>query len=907
MLVASLGAASAVAMALQASVPQSARALDSGAEQGTSSGADMVFPDEAVKQARELGQRVEITALRTESETVYANPSGTRTLETSAVPVRTRKDGRWARIDTTLVRTAEGTIEPVATSMSMEFSAGGTEPLARIQSGPTTMELTFPKPLPEPTLSGNEARYAEVFPGVDLVVRAEPDTFSHVLVVKNAQAAASPALRELRFGVSTPGSTVRAKGAGLEIVGPDGTPEILSPEPMMWDSRGLEAAAERRLRPMDGDRVRGIGTEVSAGELVLRPNQDLLTGPDVEFPIYIDPTWGPVKSAWAMVYKEFPNMEFYKWATGTNGEGVGYQTFNGVSTKRLFWNFPVSKIAGTRILDATFSAYEVYAASCTATRLDLYRTGLVNSGTNWSNQPAWNELVDSRTVAFGRDGCDPNGRLVEFNAKPAAVDASHGRYTKLGLGLRAYAEGNNLSWKRFRNDAKLSITYNSYPNPPSGVVTVFPSTKCVSGSGRPVIPLDPPRLSVNLSDPDTAQLMRAEFQLYSGGTLIWDPPPTAYRAPRDADGRSVPYRIDVPESRIDDGGTFMWKVRGQDRLEDGTEGNYSDWSANCEFTVDITKPNPPTITAAESNEYAVGNQVSFTFGPNESTDVGSYKWSLNTDAVNNTVSASSPTITPTLTAFGPSALWVQAVDKAGNLSGDKAKYEFYTAGGGPLAVFALDEGSGTITADTLNPSRTMTIASSGITWEQRNPDWDPGDWTLNFGGANSAWSSFTGLVRTENNYSISAWIRPAEVAGDRTAVGQDGPGGSSFMLGIDNNCVKDGVTLEHCYAFRVTSATGEVASAVSPSLPNWGEWAHLVGVYKAGSDELELYIEMELLGTAVVPFSAPASTGQLRFGRSTDPDGSPPTNYYAGYLDDVRIYTGALDQSQVNTDWAEQP
>jgi hypothetical protein len=46
-------------------------------------------------------------------------------------------------------------------------------------------------------LSGDSATYAEVFPDVDLVVRARSAGFQQVLVVKTPEAAANPALQEI--------------------------------------------------------------------------------------------------------------------------------------------------------------------------------------------------------------------------------------------------------------------------------------------------------------------------------------------------------------------------------------------------------------------------------------------------------------------------------------------------------------------------------------------------------------------------------------------------------------------------------------------------------------------------------------------------------------------------------------
>lgn len=910
LLAASVGAGATIAPG-QAAAP-APFAAPSASTAAAPAASDLVFPEQAHRQARATGRRVEITSLRSERETIFANPSGTRTLEATAVPTRVRRDGHWRDIDTQLRRNGDGSVSPVAAALEMRFSGGGDDPMVELSAGATKVRLGFPVRLPEPSVSGNEATYADVLPDVDLVLSAEPDTFREVLVVKSAKAARHPLLRELRLAVEAPGAEVRSEEGRLSVVDRSGIVELEAAAPIMWDSRGGTAKG-RKASPRDGDKIEAVGAGVDRGHLVLRPSAAMLAARDTAYPVFIDPSWGPTKSGWAMVSKRNPGTSFWKWPTGDNGEGVGHYSYD-PTTKRLFWNFPVSKLGGTKIISATFSAFQTWAWSCTKANVELWRTGIAGTGTTWDRQPAWSERNDTRYVNSGRDGCLPGGSWVEFNAKPAALDASAGNYSTLGMGLRASDEGSNAGWKRFNNDARLSVDYNSYPNKPSGVTTIEPSTKCVADATRPVIPLDPPKLSVNLSDPDSGQDMRAIFELFSGGISSGETPifsyTTAFRDPRDANGNAVPYRVQVPTAEIAAGGIFTWRVRGQDRGVDGANMLYSPYSPQCQFSVDTSKPLAPTITPATENVYEVGRTVSFTVA-STTTDVTSYRYSLNNDGLGSSkAGTTSALVTVTLNSFGPNTFYAQSVDKAGNVSG-LATYEFVTTAAKPKAHFKLDEGTGGTTADALDLTRLMTLGQNadgtGVGWADR-VDYDQTDKALHFPGANSAWSNTAAnaLASVDKGFSVSTWIRPSTTAVERMAVSQDGPGGSAFSLGVDNACALNaGGTVASCYSIKLTSSTGVVAIANTQSLPLWGEWQHLAAVYKSGTEELELYLDGQLVDSVDVAFDAPASTGVFRFGRSTDTDMTASAYYFAGYLDDVHVYDGPLDITQVRSDFAE--
>jgi hypothetical protein len=205
--------------------------------------AEPVAWDEAAAraQAQALGRAVEVASLTTTRERLLANPDGTWTYEQHTQAVRARRaDGSWAPVDTRL-RRLDGRVRPAASAVGMWFSAGGTGPVARIARASRSLSMTLPWRLPAPVLSGPRATYREVLPGVDLVVVAEPASFSEVLVVKTREAAANPALATLRLQVKAPGLSLRAAGGGFVAEDAAGAVVFASPAPSMWDSGGAGA------------------------------------------------------------------------------------------------------------------------------------------------------------------------------------------------------------------------------------------------------------------------------------------------------------------------------------------------------------------------------------------------------------------------------------------------------------------------------------------------------------------------------------------------------------------------------------------------------------------------------------------------------------------------------------------
>jgi hypothetical protein len=159
---------------------------------------------------------VEVAGERSGSSVTFANVDGSLTSQVAAGVVRVRRgDGSWAAVDTSLVADASG-VHPRAVSGGTALSGGGSGALVSgVLPGGRRFGVSWPSVLPVPSLSGDTARYAEVSPGVDVVVAARPAGFEFSVVLHASPAAG---VFPLRVPVSAAGLSVGTTSAGGLLV-----------------------------------------------------------------------------------------------------------------------------------------------------------------------------------------------------------------------------------------------------------------------------------------------------------------------------------------------------------------------------------------------------------------------------------------------------------------------------------------------------------------------------------------------------------------------------------------------------------------------------------------------------------------------------------------------------------------
>ncbi|MGV9941130.1 LamG domain-containing protein [Streptomyces sp. NPDC003401] len=489
----------------------------------------LVTEQQAMASAKDSGKRAEVVGMRTERREIFAEPDGTFTAREYTEPVRTVQGGKWVSVDPTLVRRADGTWGPKAATVDLAFSAGQPgEPFVTMRRASREFALTWPYgKLPAPSVDGDTATYAEVLPGVDLTVRAEPDGFGHLIVVKTPEAAADARLARLDLGMTTDGLKVTedAEGAVLAKDAVVGGTVFQAGKPAMWDSAAVKETAARKQGPKavaralksaaagaeatasaastapatpsaapgpqaapepalegpgGGGRVAPLGVEVGDGKLSLLPDQKLLKGADTVFPVVIDPIQRTTsRTSWTGVMSGMPGEQDWKYS-GSAGVGkcpTDYNpvSCNGVGTRRVMFTMPLSFYKGKQILGATFSARveHIYSASPTAEPIQLYRIGGANyslsSSSSWSNtSDDWDDYLQTVDKAISPTSCSSQANLhFESGATGELTTevktAAAGGWNAMTLGLRAADESRFAEWKRICGNAYLSIKYNNLP------------------------------------------------------------------------------------------------------------------------------------------------------------------------------------------------------------------------------------------------------------------------------------------------------------------------------------------------------------------------------------------------------------------------------------------------------------
>ncbi|MEW2547581.1 hypothetical protein AB0910_17710 [Streptomyces sp. NPDC047002] len=657
----------------------------------------------AQQQAAAKGRPVLVDALTTPTATVTAETSGALTWTSHVLPVRVRQNGTWVPVDATLTRNDDGSYSPAAAAEPLILSGGGDGPLATLRTGSAQLSLTWPQSLPAPVVSGSEITYPDVLRDVDLRLTANTlGGFSEVLVVKNAEAAADPALTTLRLGVHGTGVKLGDDGHdNLAATAPDGRVLFSAPQPLMWDSGTAGAPAARSAAaaaadtPPAGAQVGRVTTHASDSAVTLAPDQGLLSDPGTHYPVYIDPTWNPhyasgAKQHFAEVQKGCPTAKNYD-STAHGDPGAGNNTFSGcVGVERSYFQlaFP-SSIWGTHIVSAQVDVKENYSASCSASSsVALYWSGAISSGTTWNNRPSLTSKLG--TTSFG-PACssEPSG---SYTATSTIAKGASAHWKSWTFALVNSDESSGTHFKRFATNPSVSVTYNHAPAKPTTVTAKIGSSSlgCATSTPYPVIgktlASTPPTLNAVLNDTDKDALA-ATYTYWAGSGAK-----TTTTSATVASGKNAPKQLPASfVSGLADGTVVNWTLSSSDGKDTTAYGS------TCHFTVDLHAPAQPTIASADGlypqdspGTTRSGTPGSFTVAVDPGTSGGATTFVWGLDAVpptsnppaNRTVAANNNTATITVTppAPGTHSLYVYALDAAGNASPVSPAYEFEALG-----------------------------------------------------------------------------------------------------------------------------------------------------------------------------------------------------------------------------------
>jgi len=331
--------------------------------------------------------------------------------------------------------------------------------------------------------------------------------------------------------------------------------------------------------------------------------------------------------------------------------------------------------------------------------------------------------------------------------------------------------------------------------------------------------------------------------------------------------------------------TYRYWVRATDAA-----GNLSAWSSIVTATTasapppDTTPPGAPTSLSATA---AGGTQINLA-------------WSAATDDVGVTgyllercqgagCTAFAQISTPAGTSFGDTGLAVstsysyrvRATDAAGNLGAYSAVASATTSSTplGLVAAYALNEGAGTTVADISGNGNTGTI--NGATWTTSGKFGNA--LVFNGTGAQVTIPNATSLRLT--GMTLEAWVYPTATPTGWRAVIDKNVDGYYLMASTDvGNRPSVGGTW-----------VGGNQNTIGPSVLAANVWTHLAATFDGAT--VRLFVNGVQVASQAQTTALTNTTGTLQLGGD-----SYPNEFFAGRIDEVRIYNRALGTAEIQND-----
>ncbi|WP_279064639.1 DNRLRE domain-containing protein, partial [Dermabacter hominis] len=559
----------------------------------------MDFPSAAIR-ARATGQRVEVTAERSESSTTWVNPDGSVTTEQFAAPVRFKNDkGEWASFNTDLVEKADGSLAPASVPegvvLAGEVNGTDAQPaeVASLSGGAADSQIavTWPDTLGAPRVEGSTATYAKAWPGIDLRVTATRDGFEQSFIIADRTAAEAYAADQSGSAVtwdvplSIPdGVTAREiQGERVEFVDSAGNVVSRFEAPMAWDAF-VDAKSQEHTQHA------GVGVQLvdqTSDGVTLRLSVDrawLLDSARV-FPVTVDPVYASASAR--PTFDAFVQSNISSDRSSEQELKVG--TYDGRAKARSFLTFSTASFKGVKVQSASLKVWESWSYSCTPKPLEVWSTKSVASAAmRWSSQPALASRVGSVNVAKGHSSSCAAG-WVSIPITSVVQSWSTSSAGSASLALKAASETDVNGWKRFASmesttPPSIVFTYDRKPNVaavPTVAGTATYGADTYVASKRPVV-------STTATDPD-GNSMRANIEVHTSTAGTTDSFVTKCATGLGASGSTLSCTLpaDLPDNK-----TLYVRAKVVDELSVWS----ASWSGWKTIKTAQLKPAAPTIT-----------------------------------------------------------------------------------------------------------------------------------------------------------------------------------------------------------------------------------------------------------------------------------------------------------------------
>jgi hypothetical protein len=327
-------------------------------------------------------------------------------------------------------------------------------------------------------------------------------------------------------------------------------------------------------------------------------------------------------------------------------------------------------------------------------------------------------------------------------------------------------------------------------------------------------------------------------------------------------------------------GTYYYKVTAEDVAGNvGPAGNEASATATADTTpptVSITAPasgatvaSTTTVTANASDNGSVAGVQFRVDGANVGAEDTTAPYSVSWDTFSS--------------GNGPHTLSAVARDGAGNTttSANVGVTVQNTAAAGLNGAWAFDESSGTTAADQSGKGNNGTVTGATFVTGGRFNN------ALSFNGtSNMVTVADSATLDLTTGMTIEGWVRPSTTGGWRTAFVKEQPG--NLVYGVYSNNGSNHPSAEVYVNGAVRTVEG---SSALPTLT----WSHLAATYDGAT--LRLYVNGTQAAQLAIAGSILTSNSPVRIGGN----GIWP-EYFAGQIDEVRIYNRALTASEIQSD-----
>jgi chitodextrinase len=331
-------------------------------------------------------------------------------------------------------------------------------------------------------------------------------------------------------------------------------------------------------------------------------------------------------------------------------------------------------------------------------------------------------------------------------------------------------------------------------------------------------------------------------------------------------------------------GNYYYRVLASDAA-----GNLSPSSNEVLGTSQSDTTAPTVALTAPADNATVSGSVSITANASDNIAVAGVSFFSNGDLIgaeDTTAPYSVSWITST-NSNGSYVLTAVARDSSGNQTTSSSRtvtVQNSTSTVGLVAEWSFDDGSGTTAQDDSGNGHTGTISNAA--WSATGKYGG----ALAFNGSNSwvtvADAAFLDLT---TGMTIEAWVNPTSLTGWRSILLKERTGGLAYSMYATNpdlGSLPPGT-------FINLGAASDINSSGTQALP-LNTWTHLAGTYDGS--QLKMYVNGSLLQTINASGSITVSNGVLRIGGN-----SVYGEYFAGLIDEIRLYNRALALAEIQT------